>query len=118
MSDVLETAAGDIDLTLNDATLCIGTQEVKQRITQRLRCFKGEWFLNEELGIGYFEEVFVANPNVNIIGAIFKREISATPGVIKIKAFALNIDRALRTLSVTFSVQSTEGDVGPVTVEV
>lgn len=118
MSDILETAEGDIDLTANDASFCIGSQEVLQRVRQRLRCFKGEWYLNTSIGIDYFNDIFVANPNMTIITAIFKREILATPGIIKLTAFSMSIDRVLRKLSITFSGTSVSGDVGPVTVEI
>lgn len=112
MSDILQTDAGDIAINDNDLSLVDGGDEVKQRLTQRLRTFLGEWFLDTSLGVPYYEEVLVKSPNGRLAEAAIKAEIRATPGVLDLLAFTFDVDKATRKGTIEFKVRSATGDVG------
>lgn len=82
---------------------------VMQDLFIRLRFFYGEWFLNRTLGIPYFRYVFVKNPDLRLIGSIFRRVILGTPGIAALDKFDLRFDRPTRMLYPTFSGRLSTG---------
>ena len=115
MSQLLQDSTGDLVFTNNQLTFVDGADQVKQSIIQRFRTFAGEWFLDTSLGIPYFQNVLVKNPNLTLIESYFKNELWAVPGVLSIITFSLNFDPVARTISISCSVQSS---AGPIQVEV
>lgn len=88
-----------------------GTNNVLQDILCRLRTFEGEWFLNVNLGLPYFQQVLVKNPDVALVAAEYKETILTTPGVKSLDKFTLDIDRLTRRLFVTFTCSTVAGKV-------
>ncbi len=101
----------DIEPTGNDLVLVTGADAIKQHLGQRLKTFYGEWFLNMEIGVPYFQQVLKKNPDPVVVDSIFKREIVNTPGILQLTEFDLNIDNATRTLTLTFKALSSEGEI-------
>lgn len=95
---------GDIFIGENKFHIVTGVEEVIQNLRQNLRTFFGEWFLNQGLGVPYFQDVFIKNPSPVSIEAAFKNAILNTIGVRELIEFDLNLDSAHRELSYTFSV--------------
>lgn len=86
-------------------------EEIRQRLLQRLRDFRGEWFLDQTEGIAYFELVFVKGTPVDIIEAEFKDRIIGTDGVSVLRRFEpLTFDTASRELFVNFDVKTINGN--------
>lgn len=106
-----------LDLDVVDGQLVLvgqqfGTQqrEIEEHTEQRLRTHLGEWFANITIGIPYFEEVFAKPTNVALIESILINEILGTPGVIRLLAFNMDINKFNRTLIVTpLTIESTAG---------
>lgn len=111
MSDLLTNTDGDIAITNNDLTLVIAEDEVKQRLEQRLRTFRGEWFLDIEYGMPWITDVLVKNPNTGIVEAMIKTHILDTPGVLELLRFELTFENTTRELDLRFTVLSTTGEV-------
>lgn len=109
MSGLLLDANGEIDLTNNKMTLTTGLKAIEQRISQRLRLFLGEWFLDKTRGVPWIQQVFKKNPNPVVVDAVIKREILAEPTVRELQIFELDLDTATRILTVTFKAITTEG---------
>ena len=109
MSDIRLDQSGDIALEAGQLSLNDGIESIRQHLQVRLRFFLGEWFLDQTVGVPYFQNVFVDRPRANVLTTVFKREILATPGVIELEDFALSIDRATRTLSVSFKAKTDFG---------
>lgn len=110
MSDLLlSTVDDDLDITTGDLRLTETDVAVRQHLQQRLRMFLGEWFLDLGRGIPFYEQVLIKNANPGVLDAIFKDAILTTPGVIELLSFDLSFDNALRTLTLTFEVRSTDG---------
>lgn len=79
--------------------------ETAQRIRVRLRFFKGEWFLDQNQGTPWFQEIFVKNPSPEVVRAIFKDIIETAPGVLSVDAIDFALDAALRILTLTFTAK-------------
>lgn len=109
MTDIRQTEDGDIYVAKNTLTFINGGDEVVQLLRQRLKTFLGEWFLDTRMGVPYFQEIFKKNPSPIAVEAAFKNVILATPGVLELSEFSLDIDSSLRELTVTLKAVGTDG---------
>lgn len=111
MSGILLDINGDIDITENKLSLTTGLKAIEQRLSQRLRLFLGEWFLDQTRGVPWIQQVFKKNPNPVVVDAVIKREILAEPQVTELQTFSLDLDTATRILTVTFRALTEEGEL-------
>lgn len=112
MSDIaLDTVTEDIALTANDLTLTSGAAGIQQHLTQRLRTFLEEWFLDTRIGIPWFQQVLKKNPDAIVIDSVIKREIVNTQGIEELTSFSLDILTETRQLNVTFEARTITGEV-------
>lgn len=95
----LDLDTHDLDLSNNAASLVEGIDAIRQDWKCRLQFVKGEWFLDQRLGLPYFEEVFKKQPNTNRLRAIFHEATLSTPGIKEITGFRLALS-ATRQLSI------------------
>lgn len=109
MSDFLQDDKGDLVFTDNELTFVYGADEVKQRVTQRLRAFRGEWFLDLDVGVPYYQEILVKNPSTTVVEGRLKQTIAATPGVIEITEFVFDLDKSTRQATVNARIRSVSG---------
>lgn len=114
----IDTATGDLALEAGQVVIIEGVQAVAQAVRMRLQFILGEWYLNQELGIDYFGEVLVAQPNMGRIRELFRREILATRGVARIISLGLSFDRTARHLTITTEILADDGLVALVEAEV
>jgi len=110
----LETT-GDKDITTINNNLRFTeniVELVSQKIENKFLFFKGEWFLNYELGLPYFEEegesknILGKNPNLNYLNSLSLAEINSIEEIEKVNEFILDLDNSTRTLTINFSVQA------------
>lgn len=109
MSSFQLDSEGDLDITSNSLSLTTGTEAIRQHLQVKLRMFLGEWFLNTDLGVPYFTEILIKQPNFINIQNRLKLEITETPGVIEIIQFSFDFDSEIRLFTLTFKVSSEEG---------
>lgn len=92
---------------------------VAQRLKVRLQTFLGEYFMNVDAGIPYYQRIFGKIKNKSTVDAIFQRQILDDPDVIEIVSYDSDLDAASRFLSVTFKVRTSEGSItSPITINV
>ena len=80
-----------------------------QKLRLKLTPFKGEYFLDSDIGLPYPDEILVKNPNIGLISDLFKAKIREVEEVSELTAFNLEVDSALRLLVCTFTVRLTDG---------
>lgn len=91
---------------------------LSQKLRIRLSIFLGEYFLDTTLGLPYFEEILIKNPDLVLIESLIKEVISGTEGVESLDEFELELENSSRKLTVTFTVTSTQGEAVTEIVEV
>lgn len=109
-----------IDVKTNDLIVDPNTKELKltqnveqltrQRLSIRLKTFKGEWYKDSNLGLPYFQEIFGKRRKVAADLAI-KNLIVSTKGILEILAYNSEIDTEKRKLNVSFKCKTLTGDV-------
>lgn len=107
----LDSVTNDLDLSTGDLRFVTGADAVAQHLLVRLRLFHGEWFYDLRVGIPYYEQILLKNPNLVAITGIFRQAIASTPGVDELQRIDLDFDRAARTLSLDFTAQLEGEDV-------
>lgn len=97
--------AGDLALKNGSPYFIEGPDYIRQKLSVRFRFFLGEWFLNQLEGVPFFRDVFVHDPNLDVITSLFKRIVTKCPGVIALKSFRLLYDPQARSASFDFVAQ-------------
>ena len=103
---------GDFLLTNNDLTIVTDQKlGIEQFILQRLRTYLGEWFMDLSIGVDYFGQILLKNPDIADIDAIIQTTILQTPGVNELVAYSFNPNFQTRVLSLAFTVNTISGVV-------
>lgn len=112
MTDIkLDLPTHDLDLTTGDLVLIFDDDEIVQKLKIRLQFFLGEWFLDQRLGIPYFRDIFIKNPDLAVIRRIFRQTVLTTPGIADLDNFELSFDGTTRKLTVSFAATKVDGSV-------
>jgi hypothetical protein len=112
MSDIkIIEITGDFEVVNNDLVLISRADEVKQRLTQRLRTFLEEWFLDTTIGIPFHQQIFIKGISPNRIGTFFKNEILGTPGVLGLLEYKQDFSSQTRQFSVSFKVLASDNEI-------
>ena len=104
--DILLTANGDLHISESgDISL---TESIRQAVRIRLLWFFAEWRFAPELGVPYFEDILIKNPNPNRIRAIIRREAMSVQAVRDVLDIQANIDAQSRTARISFTAVTAE----------
>jgi len=85
------------------------TDEVAQRLRVRLSFFKGEWFLNLEEGLPYYQSILVHGLKDKVVRAVFGDVIAQTPGVAQLLSLEWSVVKATRAMSLSFKCKLEDG---------
>lgn len=110
----LDPTTGDLAVPFQ---IVRGELAVMQRIRIRFRFFLGEWFLDTRLGVPYYRDILIKNPDSILISFIFRQVLLSTPGVASVASFSASLDRPTRFLTVDFEATLEDGTVIRVTAE-
>jgi hypothetical protein len=77
---------------------------IRQEVKIFLRWFFAEWRFNPDVGIPYFEEVFVKNPNTQMIARIVRSEAMKADGAKEVRDVAVTIDHKTRAATIKFTL--------------
>lgn len=81
---------------------------VAQRLLILLLSFRGEWFLDTEYGIPYFQDILARKTSKSAVDLIFQKAILSENGVKELTFFESTFRN--RQYSLTFRVKVTTGD--------
>lgn len=109
LKDFALAADGDLYLNRNGDVEIIGS--IRQALQIKLKWFLGEWVFNPDLGVPYFEDILIKNPNQAIIEKDIREQILSVEGVTGIDSLSLSLDRQSRNLICKFIAQTTEGEI-------
>jgi len=100
--------SNDLVITGGDLQTVSGNDEAGQRIEDRLKTFKGEWFLDLSFGPDYRKDILVKNPRLSVIAAIIKREILKSAEV-TFQDFETSFEN--RRLNIAYTLKTTDGAI-------
>ena len=105
----LDPTTHDLVIENYDLVLVDGIDLVRQAIKQRLLLVLEEWFLDETVGVPWYQYIFQKGADINRVKSILINTINRTEGVIKITSFELDYNSVNRSLSVNFTAETNEG---------
>jgi hypothetical protein len=88
-----------------------GIQQIRERISARLKFFVGEWFLDLRQGVPYYRDVLLKSPNLPLVRSLFRRIVLDTPGVLSVAKLDVVVDGASRQAQVTFEAVCDGGKI-------
>ena len=109
MKDLLLDASGDLVISNFDFVLTDGLQGLAQRVKQKILCFKGEWFFDENIGTEYIDAI--SSKDTDSFVAILVESIREVEGVKDVVSFDVKIDSTTRELQVSFEVSNNLGEI-------
>lgn len=109
--DLLLDENNDLVIT-TDLQFATGVQAVVQSCRIAIQLFAGEWFLDLDAGIRYWEDILAQKPAIAVAAAKveFRRELVAVAGVLRIIKLDVTYTRETRTLNVTWQVLTGLGE--------
>lgn len=122
----LDAATNDIVLVDGDFVFTTGGEAVVQALRIALQTIRGEWFLDLEEGVPYYEGDTVTAEEA-LLGQVFdetkalsafREAILAVPGVSDILSLGVAFDGTSRRMTVEFRVRTVFGDSDTETVAV
>lgn len=102
----LNTDTHDLEIVNNNFVLISDSEATTQRLKTRLKTYLGEWFLNLNLGIPYYQEVFDKSIPISSIEAVFKEAIINCPGVDELNKFEIDYTNSDRSFALSFEVKA------------
>lgn len=102
--DILLGADHDLVIENFDLVLTDDTQGLRQRVKQKLLCFKGEWFFDENIGTEYFDAI--SDKNTENLVSILTDSIREVRGVKEVTSFDVKLEPIKRTLEISFEVSN------------
>ena len=101
--DIKLDTAGDLDITNNAISLVDGYDYIGQSWLIRLRTIHGEWFLDQRIGIPYFEYILIKNPSETLVRSLFRQATYSVSGIKEILGMEYNLNTATRTLDLSIT---------------
>jgi len=102
--DILLSSSHDLAIIDFDFQLTTDDQAVAQRVKQALLLFKGEWFLNQDLGIPYYDSILGTKNSIDTVRAIFVNAIRSVDGVKDLTELDIEFNDATRTLELKLTI--------------
>ena len=105
MIDILTCKEGDYDgdLELTED----GDIQIEDNIAQNVRIalswISGEWRLGPDIGLPYFDEILVKNPNLDLLKQDIANAILEVEGVTDAEVKDLTFDRKSRKITISFT---------------
>ena len=111
-----EIQDNDIVIRNGDTPFIDGAQATRQRLEQKLRLWRGEWYFNLGSGFPWLQEVLGQRPRPEVIRSLIQQIIEGDPGVRAL--LSLNIETfAERGLRIEFQARLIDGEIEQVELE-
>lgn len=102
---------GDISLVNGDAqTTSVGAEDLAQRLRIRLNTFQGEWFMDNTLGIDWWNRVMGKNRSKMAVDALIQDAILKEPDALQIVSYTSSISTD-RKFGCSFRVRTEDGAI-------
>ena len=107
--DLLLDSDGDLVVT-NDLQMVSGIDAVTQLVRIAILEFKGNWFLDLNLGVPYFQELLGHKFNASRAATAFRRVVLSVPEVVEILKMDVQFIGTTRQLQVSWEARTEFGD--------
>jgi hypothetical protein len=109
----VDPTTGDLVHDGHRLQLIADVPAIAQSLRTRLSTFQGEWFLDEDFGVPYFQTVLGKQASLVAVREVFRGIIADTPGVLGIVRLELGRTRGggARDFTLSFAVTTDTGQL-------
>lgn len=102
---------GDLALSADGRFLQLvsGAELAAQQIRVASQTWQGFWHYDETVGLPMLSSVLIKGADLRVVTQVFRDWFLSLSGVTSVKSCAVALDRAARSLSVTFEVVCEDG---------
>ena len=108
--DLFLDETGNISLRKSE-TLDKLVDLICQRVKCRLQTFRGECYLDRNMGVPYFKEVMKKNPDLGKVRSLLAATIVGVEGVKSLEELKIKFDASTREYKVIFRALADNGNV-------
>lgn len=105
----MNVQTGDLVVRNGDLMIVNNGERVAQQVLITLREWLGEWFLKTSDGVPYLEYILVKNPNEAHVRQVLSETIQSVEGVKGVTELEFAFNRILRTLTVSYEIDTDYG---------
>lgn len=105
----MNVQTGDLVFRNGDLMIVNNGERVAQQVLITLREWLGEWFLKTSDGVPYLEYILVKNPNEAHVRQVLSEAIQSVEGVKGVTELEFAFNRILRTLTVSYEIDTDYG---------
>lgn len=105
----MNVQTGDLIVRNGDLMIVNNGERVAQQVLITLREWLGEWFLRTSDGVPYLEYILVKNPNEAHVRQVLSEAIQSVEGVKGVTEIEFAFNRILRTLTVSYEIDTDYG---------
>lgn len=111
-TDSFNPVAGDLYLGPDGQFALTQTlsEEVAQLLYTRFRFFQGEWFLDQTVGVPWYQSILGQKQSTSVVSQILRNVVATCPGVASVDSFSL-VTQSDRSAVVRFSCTLSDGTV-------
>lgn len=103
MTISVRVTADDLAIENGNIVLITNEEALRQRLRTRLLTFRNEWFLDPDIGVPYYDSVFVKNPELGALTSAFSAVILGTVGITSLTDIQFDLVASTRELTLTFT---------------
>jgi hypothetical protein len=111
----LQLVAGDLLIKNFDFQLTTDETVIAQRVQRKLLLFKGDYWLDTELGVPYFQSILGTKNSLDTVQAIIMNAIQEVEGVKEITEFNIAFNDSTRTVTIEVTLKDDLGNEVTVT---
>ena len=100
------------DLQIKDFDFALTTRDtvIAQRVQRHLLLFKGDYWLDTELGVPYYQNILGSRNSLDTVQAILINAVQEVEGVSEITKFDIVFNNSTRTVSIELSFRDNFGN--------
>ena len=99
----------DIYILDGELPLVTGLEETRQLTGQVLGSSLGDWFLDLDIGLPYYQTIFQKATSISDIEGIFLDRITSIPSILSLSKFDIEYEPKTRLINITFTAKTTDG---------
>ena len=110
--DLLLDDANDLVIEDGDLVFVRGIDAVKQACRIAMQMFRGEWFLDLDAGLPYWEQILGRKPagGIEVAQLLIRNELRRVRGVVEVTRLDVSFTGATRRLSARWQVRTFFGE--------
>lgn len=95
----------------NDLATVTERAGILQDVLTAIQVYLGEWFLDQSVGMPYYQVIYVKNADEATVNAAFINQILAVPGVTALTRFSFTPNATNRAPGISFTFDTISGTV-------